>query len=259
MFSTLDSQPQEWLLHHPELLHTLCLCCFSDSTSARKWIHRLVPRDKNGHLLKWSANGRAKRTLDRRIQFAEQVIASYDEIDFAVHCISSTEAQISQFAQAFFLQNNQNISQELDAKGRNCLVFKISEEKSIKMPVLRAAKLIWIYFCVKYMKEVNNLAGFIYSDWFSADVSEGEDKALGVSFVNFLLTQTGIDLQLSIPHQASQSEADLLSDWFAGWSNSSKGGTGNAVLRTKFDQLIEHAQPKVDWIMFACNIEVTHG
>ncbi|RON06235.1 hypothetical protein BK658_00140 [Pseudomonas brassicacearum] len=127
------------------------------------------------------------------------------------------------------------------------------------MPALRAAKLLWIYFCVKYMKEVNNLTGFIYSDWFCADVPEGEDRALGVSFVNFLLTQTGINLQLSIPHKASQSEADLLSDWFAGWSNSSKGGTGNPELSAKFDQLIERASQKIDWIMFACNVEVAQG
>jgi hypothetical protein len=259
MFSTLDSQPQEWLLHDPELLHTLSICCFRDSASARQWIDRLVPRDKNGQLLKWSSKGRTVRTLDRRTQFANQVSASYDQMDFSVHCISSREAQISQFAQAFFLQNNQNITQELDSKGRNCLVFKITQEKTIKMPVLRAAKLLWIYFCVKYMKEVNDLTGFIFSDWFSADVPEGEDKALGVSFVNFLLAQTGINLQLSIAHQPSQSEADLLSDWFAGWSNSSKGGTGNPELTATFNELIERAPQKIDWIMFACNIEVTHG
>jgi hypothetical protein len=259
MFSTLDSQPQEWLQNDPELLHTLCVCCFRDSVSAREWIHRLVPRDKNGQLLKWSAKGRTTRNLDRRTQFAERVSASYDQMDFSVHCISSTEAQISQFAQAFFLHYNQSITQELDSKNRNCLVFKINQQKTIKIPALRAAKLLWIYFCVKYMKEVNNLIGFIYSDWFCADVPEGEDKALGVSFVNFLLSQTGINLQLSIPHKASQSEADLLSDWFAGWSNSSKGGTGNPELSAKLDQLIERAPQKIDWIMFACNIEVTQG
>lgn len=259
MFNTLDSQPQEWLLHDPDLLHTLCVCCFRDAMSAREWIHRLVPRDKNGRLLKWSSNGREIRNLKRREQFIAQVIKNYNSIDLSVHCISSTEAQISQFVQVFFLQNLPNITQELDAKGRNCLVFKISEDKKIRLPVLRAAKLIWIYFCIKYMKGVNQLAGFIYSDWFSADAMVGEDKALGISMVNFLLSSTGLNLQLSIPHDPGGSEADLLSDWFAGWSNSSKGGPASPELATKFDELIERSPMKIDWIMYECMFQIVQG
>ncbi|MNT81714.1 hypothetical protein D3C72_2213340 [compost metagenome] len=88
---------------------------------------------------------------------------------------------------------------------------------------------------------------------------EGEDKALGVSFVNFLLSKVGINLQLSIPNKANQSEADLLSDWFAGWSNSSKGGTGNSELTAKFDRLIERTAQKVEWTMFACDIKIVQN
>lgn len=259
MFSTIDSQPQEWLLNEPDLLHTLSLCCFRDGASARSWIHTLVPKDKNGNLVKWSAGGPKKRVQRRRNQFIEQVDKHYDAIDFAVHCISSTEGQISAFANALFLQNLQNIRQETDAKGRNCLVFNVSEQKTIRMPALRAAKLIWIYFCMKYMKEAHNLSGFVYSDWFSNDTDAGEDKALGVAMVNFLLNSTGVGLQLSISNSPASSEADLLSDWFAGWSNSSKSGTANSELVAKFDALVERVPRKIGWIMYQYNLQIVRG
>lgn len=259
MFSTIDSQPQEWLLNEPDLLHTLSLCCFRDGASARSWIHTLVPKDKNGNLVKWSAGGPKKRVQRRRNQFIEQVDKHYDAIDFAVHCISSTEGQISAFANALFLQNLQNIRQETDAKGRNCLVFNVSEQKTIRMPALRAAKLIWIYFCMKYMKEAHNLSGFVYSDWFSNDTDAGEDKALGVAMVNFLLNSTGVGLHLSISNSPASSEADLLSDWFAGWSNSSKSGTANSELVAKFDALVERVPRKIGWIMYQYNLQIVRG
>lgn len=104
------------------------------------------------------------------------------------------------------------------------------------------------------MKEVHNLSGFIYSDWFSNDTSVGEDKALGVAMVNFLLSNTGVDLQLSIANIPSQSEADLLSDWFAGWCNTSKGGSLTPELAAKFDALIVRVPRKIDWIMYQCEI-----
>lgn len=259
MFSTIDSQPQEWLLNDPNLLHTLSFCCFRDSSSARHWIHKLVPKDRNGNLVKWSAGGPKERVQRRRMQFVERIEKNYDAIDFSVHCISSTEGQISLFANVLFLQNLRNIGQERDEKGRNCLVFKITDQKSIRMPALRAAKLIWIYFCVKYMKDVHNLGGFIYSDWFSNDTADGEDKALGVAMVNFLLDSTGVGLELSIARSPGSSEADLLSDWFAGWSNSSKGGKANTELAAKFDALIERTPCKVDWVMYQCNLQVVRG
>jgi hypothetical protein len=259
MFSTIDSQPQEWLLNEPNFLHTLSVCCFRDAANARSWIHALVPKDKNGKFVKWSAGDSKKRVLRRRNQFIDQVNKHYNDIDFSVHCISSTEGQISLFANALFLQNLHNIRQELDAKGRNCLVFKVSDQKTISMSALRAAKLIWIYFCMKYMKEVHNLNGFVFSDWFSNDSMTGEDKALGVSTVNFLLNSTGVGLQLSIANPPASSGADLLSDWFAGWSNSSKGGSVHSEFAAKFDSLIERIPSKIDWVMYQCNLEFVNG
>ena len=78
-------------------------------------------------------------------------------------CISSTESDISYFAQALYLQNLQVISQEPDKRLRNQLVFRLDNGKLVKLPVLRAAKLIWIYFALKYMREVVGLDGFIFS------------------------------------------------------------------------------------------------
>ena len=244
------------MLNNPTLL-TLCLCCFRDAESARKWIHTLVPKNKNGHLVKWSSGGPNKRVQYRRMKFAEQIDKYYDIIDFEVHCISSTEGQISLFANAFYFQNVQNIRQQMDAKGRNCLVFQVTNEKTVCIPALRAAKLIWIYFCIKYMKEVHSLGGFIYSDWFSNDSLVGQDKALGVSMVNFFLSSTGIGLQLSIANDPGTSEADILSDSFAGWTNAAKGGMSGQDLAAKFDALVDRTPTKIDWIMYQCNLTIT--
>lgn len=251
MFSTLDSQPEEWLYNDQKKLHTLSFCCFRDSASARNWIHRLVPKNQTGHFLKWSNGGGQIRTRKRRIQFIEEVIRNYEDMDFSVHCISSTEGEISNIAQAFYVQNLSKIRQELDEKGRNCLVFKITDTKEIKIPVLRAGMLIWIFYVIKYMKDENRLNGFIYSDWFSTDTTTGEDKALGVSMVNFLLKSTRVDLQLSIPNDPGSAEADLLSDWFAGWCNSSKTSNVDVEINAGFEKVIGLDGNKIDWVEFA--------
>jgi len=249
MFNTLDSQPEEWLLNDPDVLHTICFCCFPDSATAKKWVHALVPRNQNGRFVKWSGGGRKVRNRKWRLEFIEAVNRNYDEIDFTVHCISSTEAEISQFAQMFYLQNHENITQELDERNRNCLVFKISEKQIVKFPALRVGIIIWTYYAIKYMKEVNNLNGFIYSDWFSGNQS-------GVGMVNFLLQSSGIELKLSLPINPGDSEADLLSDWFAGWSNGSKIGIVDDDIREGFEGVLEREPKKIDWLMYACDLEI---
>jgi hypothetical protein len=95
MFSTMDSQPQEWLLNDTNALHTLCVCRFRDSAHARKWIYALVPRNQHGKLLKWSSGSRKERTEQRRSKFIDAMEQYYNDIDFRIHCISSTEGQIS--------------------------------------------------------------------------------------------------------------------------------------------------------------------
>lgn len=256
-FNTMDSQPEEWLQDDAAVLHTLCFCCFHDSASAKKWIHQLVPKNQIGVLQKWSGGARRDGNLRRRREFIEAINWHYSDIDFSVHCISATEAEISKFAQAFYWQNLNNIRQELDDKNRNCLVFKINEAKEIKIPVLRAAILIWIYYSIKYMKDENNLNGFIYSDWFSADKQTGEDKALGVAMVNFLLKRTGLELELKLPLDPASAEADLLSDWFAGWCNSSKAGTVEAEIKEEFEKVLDRSPKKIDWIMYGVEVTFT--
>lgn len=259
MFSTLDSQPQEWLKNDADAQHTLCVCVFRDSESAKKWIHRLVPKNQNDKFLKWSSGGREARNRMRRLEFLSNIEQEYDAIDFTVHCISSTEGQISQFTQAFYLQNLSNITQETDNKGRNCLVFKTSDTTPLRVPVLRAAKLLWIFYCLKYMKDVHKLGGFILSDWFSCDSTTGESAAMGVKTVNFLLQSTGIDLQLSIPHDPSRDEGELLSDWFSGLCNSSKSGTIDEELTGRFKALTDREPTKIDAIDYVCDFNIVEG
>jgi len=256
MFSTMDSQPQEWLLNRAEALHTLCFCCFRDSKHARTWIHRLVPRNRNGAFLKWSNGGPKKRVHRRRTSFMDVMDQHFDELDFLVHCISSTEGQISKFANSFYLQNLKNITQRVDAKGRNCLVFQVSTNDQIQLPVLQAAKLLWIFFCVKYMKEQHGLDGFIYSDWFACDSYFTPQKAIGVSMVNFLLASVGIGLQVSISEDPKRSEADLLSDWLCGWCNVAKSSAPNHEFARRFEALLQRNPNKFEAVHFDCNVRV---
>jgi len=256
MFSTMDSQPQEWLLNDANTLHTLCICCFRDSAHARKWIHTLVPRNRNGKLLKWSSGSGKERTERRRAEFIDAIERHYDDIDFRIHCISSTEGQISTFTQAFYLQNLENVSQALDAKGKNRIVFRVDKDKQIAVPVLRAAKLLWIYYCLKYLKEVHQLRGFLYSDWFACDSMSGEVKALGVSIVNFLLNATKLDVQISIAKDPKKSEANVLSDWLRGWCNFSRSTGATTAFAKRFEVLSERDPNKFNAIHYACNMEV---
>lgn len=174
----------------------------------------------------------------------------YDAIDFQIHCISSTEGQISSFAQAFYLQNLANVSQALDEAGQNCLVFRVAQDRQIAVPVLRAAKLVWIYFCLKYMKEVHKFSGFIYSDWFACDSMNGEHKALGVSMVNFLLTATNSDLQISIAKDPKQSEADILADWLVGWCNFSRSTGKDSDFAKRFEVLSDRDHGRFDAVHY---------
>ena len=256
MFSTMDSQPQEWLLNDANAMHTLCVCSFRDSAHARKWIHTLIPRNQNGKLLKWSSGSREKRTKRWRTEFIDAMEKHYDDIDFRIHCISSTEGRISNFTQAFYLQNLENVSQALDAKGENCLVFRVAKDKTITLPVLRAAKLLWIYYCLKYLKEVHQLHGFLHSDWFACDSESGKNKAVGVSTVNFLLTATNLDLQISIAKDPKNYEADLLSDWLVGWCNFSRGAGLTTDFSKRFEALGERNPSKFEAIHYACSLEV---
>jgi hypothetical protein len=259
MYTTMDSQPQEWLTNQSDALHTIAFCSFRDGKHARAWIHRLVPRNRNGALVKWSTGGPAARVERRRKQFIDLFSECFDEIDFIIHCVSSTEGQISNFANALYLQNLSIISQRVDTKGRNCLVFRLTETEERVVPVLRAAKLIWIFFCVRYMKEVHNLSGFLYSDWFSCDTPGAHPNTMGVSLVNLLLSSTEVGLQLSIAVDPRRSEADLLSDWVSGWCNSTKSGIGPSEFARQFEVLSERNPAKFEAVHFDCAVKAVNA
>jgi hypothetical protein len=104
------------------------------------------------------------------------------------------------------------------------------------------------------MKEVHQLHGFLHSDWFACDSMSGEVKALGVSMVNFLLTATKLDLQISIAKDPKKS--DILSDWLCGWCNFARSTGATTDLAKRFEALSDRDPSKFDAIHYACNMEV---
>jgi hypothetical protein len=104
--------------------------------------------------------------------------------------------------------------------------------------------------------EVHQMHGFLHSDWFACDSMGGEVKALGVSMVNFLLTATKLDLQISIAKDPKKSEADLLSDWLGGWCNFSKSVGATTNFAKRFQALSDRDPSKFEAIHYACNFEV---
>ena len=196
MWSTLDSQPEEWLRGDPNLLHTICFCCFRDSASAKYWIHKLVARNQTGRLTKWSEGRGQARQLRRRLQFIEAINRSYEDIDFSVNCVSATEDDMTNFARVYFTQHLDFVTRDRDA---NSLVFKIAQTNDvIKHSMRRFIMLSWIAHTVKYMHDENQLTGFIFSDWFSGDRPEETEgyRVLGVRTVNGMLKSMGITHQL---------------------------------------------------------------
>ncbi|RUR12570.1 hypothetical protein [Legionella septentrionalis] len=234
MFNTLDSSPQECLEFKPHYYHTMCVCSFRNREHALYWIKKIVPQNKNKGFHKWSSKARGQRKVEIRKQFVKSVLANLNEIDFKVYCISSTESDISHIAQYFFSQNLSNITQEVQENGKNYLLFKITKNKTIKMPALRAARLIWTIECCRMLKSQFNLSGEILSDWFAFDSYDTADPAEGVSLVNFLLKATGVNLQISIPQKASNDVFELMSDWFSGWCRSSLEKTNHLFKEYKY-------------------------
>ncbi|MOA46621.1 hypothetical protein D3C78_1691550 [compost metagenome] len=79
---------------------------------------------------------------------------------------------------------------------------------------------------------------------------------MGVKIVNFLLQSTGVGLQLSISHTPSQSEGDLLSDWFSGLCNSSKIGAIDEELISRFNALTDRKPQKIEAIDYVCSLKI---
>jgi hypothetical protein len=163
------------------------------------------------------------------------------------------------FAQVLYLQNPDVVGQEV-IDNRNHMTFRLDDGTTIRrIPVLRAARLIWIYFCLKYLREVHRLNGFIYSDWLAGDTQHGDESAAAVRFVNLLLQGGQIGLQVSIARDPRNTEADLLSDWFAWWCNGSLSSTIDQDLACRFDQLLDRTNPKIYWERYAALLNVRNA
>ena len=164
---------------------------------------------------------------------------------------------MSWFAWAFYAQNRRHVIQRFDAKNRNCLVFQINIEKVMSFPVLRAGYLIWYHHVVRYLAESQNIKGKLISDNFACDqAGPGDGKALGVSFVNFLLNQSKSDLQISLPITERYKACDRLSDYFCGWVNSVRSKTATESHERKLAELEAHSKEFIENVIFAMNLNI---
>lgn len=248
MLTTLDAQPQEWMEGDADVYHTVAACHFKSLEHIEYWVEKLIPKNQNGRFVKWSSNRGSKRHRD---EFINNCLKHSNEIDFMVNCISSLEGKMSWFAQAFYMQNNTLITQKIDAKGRNCLVFQISSENSLSFPVLRAGYLIWYHHVIKYLGEFKGITGKFLSDNFCADeVGPGDGKALGVGFVNFLLKPSPLGIQVSLPTNDRYRQCDQLSDYFCGWVNSVRSGVSNEKHQRQLAELESTPNKFMDNIIY---------
>lgn len=254
MITTLDAQPQEWMEGDENVFHTVAACHFQNIEHIEHWINKLIPRNQNGSFVKWAGGRRKGQTRD---QFIDNCLKYSSEIDFQVNCVSTIEGKMSWFAWAFYMKNQRLVTQRLDAKNRNCLVFQISNEKDISFPVLRAGYLIWYHHVVRYLSEFQNIRGKFLSDNFACDEEgPGDGKAVGVSFVNFLLKQSGSDLQISLPKAGRYRECDRLSDYFCGWVNSVRSKTATESHTRKLAELETHSKRFIENVVFAMDLNI---
>jgi hypothetical protein len=254
MITTLDAQPQEWMEGDEKVFHTVAACHFANLEHIEHWIQKLVPRNRNGEFVKWSGGRRKEETRD---QFIDNCLCHANEIDFRVNCVSTKEGEMSWFAWAFYMQNQRHVSQRLDAKGRNCLVFKITTEQDLHFPVLRAGYLIWYHHVIQYLAESQSIRGMLLSDDFANDQpGPGEGKAEAVSFVNYLLTQSKSELQVSLPITDRYKSCDRLSDYFCGWVNSVRSNSAIESHVQKLAELENHPKHFIDNVIFATNLTI---
>jgi len=253
MITTLDAQPQEWMEGNKSVFHTVAACHFQSIEHIEYWINRLIPRNQNGSFVKWAGGRRKSQTRDL---FIDSCLKYSSEIDFQVNCVSTNEGEMSWFSWAFYMQNRRFVTQRLDAKNRNCLVFQISNEKDISFPVLRAGYLIWYHHVVRYLSECQNISGKFLSDNFACDEEgPGYGKALGVSFVNFLLKQSDSDFHIDLPRVDRYRECDRLSDYFCGWINSVRSKTTVNAHGQKLAELETHSK-WIENVIYAMNLNI---
>lgn len=253
-FTTLDAKPQEWMQGDPTVLHTVAACHFASPEHAEHWINALVPKNRNGDFVKW-AGGRRKH--ETRNAFLAACVDRARELDFSISCVSSSEGEMSWFAWAFYFPNRHLIAQKTDAKGRNCLVFELGNGQSVALPVLRAGYLIWYHNVVRYLTDGKGIHGNFLSDNFCADeVGPGPGKAMGVGFVNWLLSMSDVKPQVSLPTNDRFRRLDLLSDHFCGLANTVWSGAATESQAQDFNAFEQSRPDLCENVRFATNLTV---
>lgn len=155
------------------------------------------------------------------------------------------------------MQNKSVVTQQLDDRDRNCLVFTINSELNLSFPVLRASYLIWYHHVIRYLSEYKNINGKMLSHNFCNDeVGPGEGKAIGVSFVNYLLNQNSIELQISLPTIDRYKQCDRISDYFCGWVNSVRSEVATESREQKLTELEKETNTFIDNIIFQMNLNI---
>lgn len=250
MITTLDTQPQEWMEGDENIFHTVAACHFQSIEHIEHWINKLIPRNQNGSFIKWAGGRRKDQSRD---QFIDNCTRHSNEIDFKVNCVSTNESEMSWFAWAFYMQNQRLVTQRLDNKNRNCLVFQISGNKEIVFPVLRAGYLIWYHHVIRYLAEFQKINGMFLSDNFACDE---EGKALGVSFVNYLMFQSKCEIRVSLPTNDRFRECDRLSDYFCGWVNSIRSNIAVEEQVNKLSELESNDNKFIENVIYAMNLNI---
>lgn len=256
MITTLDAQPQEWMEGDEKVFHTVAACHFENEKHIEHWINKLVPRNQNGDFVKWSGGKRKSNTRD---QFVNNCIKNLSDIDFQVNCISTTEGEMGWFAWLFYTQNRNLVTLKHDSKNRTCLDFNNMD--SLSFPVLRAGYLIWYHHVIRYLDNVKNISGMLLADNFASDtIGPGDGKALGVSFVNYLLAQCHSNLRVSLALTEPLNPYlgyDRISDYFCGWINSIRSETCTALHKQQFNVIEAHPSSFIDSILLKPKIEIT--
>ena len=254
MFTTLDAKPQEWMEGDSNVLHTVAACHFKSLEHAEYWIGKLIPRNRNGIFVKWAGGRRKEQTKD---SFIDNFLSQANDLDFKVNCVSSNEGEMSWFAWAFYFQNQSFITQQLDTKGRNCLVFTGIGKNGISLPVLRAGYLIWYNHVIRYLAESEQISGTFLSDNFCNDeLGVGEGKAQGVAFVNFLLSLSSKKPQISLPITDQYKKCDLISDYMCGWINSVRSNKATDKQKETLERIEKNCPNNINNVMFATDLKI---
>jgi hypothetical protein len=164
---------------------------------------------------------------------------------------------MSWFAWVFYFQNQSLVSQRVDKKGRNCLIFSGLNGGELSFPVLRAGYLIWYHHVIRYLVEFKNISGDFLSDNFCNDeVGPGEGKALGIAFVNYLLNSSTHKTQISLPTIERFARLDMISDAMCGWVNSVRLKIAPQEYAASLAQFENCRTKPIDNIIYAIDLHI---